>query len=113
MKHIILFNKEDLFIAQAYGKDDNEIINDSTNGVSDEDIASFISRNAGCSIEKAMAIVQEVKALNSDVVKKTISDNLNLISRVSSINLLKSTKYIRMETSTSTKSLLRPMLWSN
>lgn len=71
MKHIILFSKEEgPFIVQEYGKDDNEIINDSTNGVSDEDIASFISRYAGCSIEKARAVVLEVKALNSDVVKK-------------------------------------------
>lgn len=73
MKHLILFNKEyGPVILQSYDKSVDDMSNDFTDKMSDKDIASFISRNTGCGIERAMAIVQEVKALNSDVVKNDL-----------------------------------------
>lgn len=73
MKHIILFNKEcSPVVLQSYDKGVDDMPNDFTGKISDEDIASFISRNSGCSIERAKAIVEETKALNSDVVKNDL-----------------------------------------
>lgn len=73
MKYIILFDRGGCrTVLQSYDKSVGDMSNDFTGEISDEDIASFISRKTGCSIERAKAIVEETKALNSDVVKNDL-----------------------------------------
>jgi len=73
MKHLILFNKEyGPVILQSYDRSVDDMSNDFTDKMSDEDIASFISRNTGCGIERAKAIVKEANILNSNVVKNDL-----------------------------------------